>query len=163
MRTEKKYLLTEVEKHLEKSPNYFYMLDYTKLSVPETKELREQLTKNGAEFHVVKNSILDVVLKKRGAPDMSEFLTGQVAIVVGGTNPAGVAKTLKEFGKAKEKLAIKVGIMDAKKMTAEEISFLADLPSIEVLRAQFLMLISEGAAKMVRLLDAKGKAAAPTA
>jgi len=42
-------------------------------------------------------------------------------------------------------------------MTAAEISFLADLPSIEVLRAQFLMLISEGAAKMVRLLDAKAK------
>jgi large subunit ribosomal protein L10 len=159
MRAEKKYLLTEVEKHLEKSPNYFYMLDYTKLNVLETKELRDQLTKDGAEFHVVKNSVLNVVLKKRGAPDMAEFLTGQVAIVVGGKNPAGVAKTLKTFGKAKEKLAIKVGIMDAKKMTKEEIEFLADLPSIEILRAQFLMLISEGAAKMVRLLDAKGKKA----
>ena len=163
MRAEKKYLLTEVEKHLDKSPSYFYMVDYTKLNVPETRELREQLKKDGAEFHVVKNSVLAVVLKQRGAPDMNEFLTGQVAIVVGGKNPAGVAKTLKTFGKAKEKLAIKVGILDAKKISAEELSVLADLPSIEVLRAQFLALISEGAAKMVRLLDAKGKKEAPAA
>lgn len=158
MREAKKYLVSEVEKHLEKSPNYFYMVDYNKLNVIETKELRTELTKHGAEFHVVKNSILDVVLKKRGTGDMGEFLAGQVAIVVGGTNPAGVAKVLKEFGKAKEKLTVKVGIMDAKKMTAAEIAFLADLPSIEVLRATFLALISEGAAKMVRLLDAKAKA-----
>jgi large subunit ribosomal protein L10 len=163
MRDAKKYLATEIEKHLDKSPSYFYMLDYNKLNVPETKELRDALTKDGAEFHVVKNSVLNVVLKKRGAPDMGEFLTGQVAIVVGGTNPAGVAKTLKEFGKAKEKLAIKVGIIDAKKMTAAEIAFLADLPSIEVLRATFLALINEGASRLVRVLDAKAKAGAPAA
>jgi len=159
MRAEKKYLATEIEKHLDKSPNYFYMLDYTKLTVPETRELRAQLTKHGAEFHVVKNSVFDVVMKKKGFPDLTEFLTGQVAIVVGGTNPAGVAKAIKEFGKAKEKLAVKVGIMDSKKMTAAEIAFLADLPSIDVLRATFLALINEGASRMVRILDAKAKKA----
>jgi large subunit ribosomal protein L10 len=133
------------------------MLDYTKLTVPETKELRAELTKLGAEFHVVKNSVFNVVAKKKGLPDLGEFLTGQVAIVVGGKNPAGVAKTLKAFAKAKEKLSVKVGIVDAKKMTAEEVSFLADLPSIEVIRATFLALLNEGASRLVRVLDAKAK------
>lgn len=160
MRDAKKYLAREVEQHLAKSPEYVFLVDYTKLNVPETKELRAELTKHKAEFHVVKNSVLNVVAKEKGLPDMSEHLTGQVAIVVGGTNPAGVAKALKEFGKSKEKLSIKVGVMSLKKVTSEEIYFLADLPPLEVLRAQLLGLFKEAAASFVRVLDAQVKKAA---
>ncbi len=156
MREAKKYLLTEVEKHLDKS-DYFFLVDYTKINVPDTKELRDALTKHGAEYHVVKNSSLQVVAKKRSLPDVSEHLTGQVALIVGGKNPTGVAKALKEFSKAKEKLSIKAGVMSLKKVSAEEINFMADLPSMEALRSQFLALISEGASSFVRILDAQAK------
>ncbi len=156
MRAEKKYISKEVAGHLAKS-DYVFLADYTKLNVPETKELRAQLEKEGAEFHVVKNSSLKAAIAERGLPELDEHLTGQVAIVVGGKNPSGVAKALKEFGKSKDKLSIKAGVMALKKMTAEEVDFLASLPSLEVIRAQFLALISEGAARFVRILDAQAK------
>jgi large subunit ribosomal protein L10 len=156
MRNEKKFLVTEVAKHLDKS-DFVFLADYTKLNVPETKELRAQLAKSGAEFHVVKNSILRVAAKAKGLPEMDEVLVGQVAIVVGGKNPTGTAKALKEFGKSKEKLSFKAGVMALKKLTAAEFEFMASLPSLEVLRAQFLSLISTPASGFVRLLDAQAK------
>ena len=162
MREAKKYLSREVETHLAKS-DYVFLADYTKLNVPETQILRDELKKHGAEFHVVKNSVLDHVAKAKGLPDLSEHLTGQVAIIVGGKNPSGVAKALKEFGKQKEKLSIKAGVMALKKMTSQEIDFLASLPSLEVLRATFLALISEGASRFVRVLDAQAKKQGATA
>jgi large subunit ribosomal protein L10 len=156
MRNEKKLLSVEVTKHLDKS-DFVFLADYTKLNVPETKELRAELAKSGAEFHVVKNSVFRVAAKAKGLPEMDEALKGQVAIVVGGKNPTGVAKALKEFSKSKEKLSFKAGVMALKKVTAAEFDFMAGLPSLEVIRAQFLSLISTPASGFVRILDAQAK------
>jgi large subunit ribosomal protein L10 len=156
MRVEKKYLVTEVASHLNKS-EYVFLADYTRLNVPETKELRDALLAHGAEFHVVKNSILNVAAKAKGLPDMSAHLSGQVAIVVGGKNPTGVAKVLKEFAKSKEKLSYKAGVMALKKVEVAEFDMLASLPSLEVLRAQLLSLFSTPASGFVRVLDAQAK------
>jgi len=156
MRAEKKYLVEEVSKHLNKS-DYVILADYTKLTVPEAKELRAELEKHGAEFHVVKNSVLNVAAKAKGYPDMAEFLTGQVGIVVGGNDTAAIAKAVKTFAKAKEKLSFKVGVMALKKMSAAELNTLADLPSMDSLRAQLLSLLSTPASGFVRVLDAQAK------
>jgi large subunit ribosomal protein L10 len=62
--------------------------------------------------------------------------------VVGGANPAGVAKALKKFIEEKQKLEVKVGVLDKKLMTAAELSKLADLPSFDALRSMFLGLLT---------------------
>ena len=64
MRPEKKYLIQEISEHLEKS-NYFFLTDFTGVSVSEAADLRNRLASHGAEFHVVKNRLLNVVLKER--------------------------------------------------------------------------------------------------
>ena len=156
MRAEKKYLVTEVDSHLKKS-DYVFLADYTKLNVVETGELRAALAAHGAEFHVVKNSIFNVAAKANKLPDMSAHLTGQVAIVVGGKNSTGVAKVLKEFAKSKEKLSFKVGVIALKQVDVAEFDLLASLPSLEVLRAQLLSLLSTPASSFVRVLDAQAK------
>ena len=48
-------------------------------------------------------------------------------------------------------------------MTAAELAKLADLPSFEALRAQFLGLLTQNAAAFVRVLDAKVKKEQPAA
>jgi len=156
MRAEKKYIIAEVETHLKKS-DYVILTDFTGLTVSDTAELRGQLAPEQAEFHVVKNSSLRVAAKALGLPEVDASLTGQTAVVVGGSNPAGVAKILKQFIASKEKLSVKVGILEQKLVTAEELSKLADLPPFDVLRAQFLGLLTQTTAAFVRLLDAKIK------
>ena len=163
MRAEKKFLIDEVTGHLQKS-DYVILTNFNKLTVADTAELRKRLSPEKAEFHVVKNSSFRVAAKAFGLPDVdSKTLIGQTAVVVGGKNPAGVAKVLKKFIQDKQKLEVKVGVLDRKVMTAAELSKLADLPSFEALRALFLNLLTQTAGAFVRVLDARIKKEQPAA
>jgi large subunit ribosomal protein L10 len=156
MRAEKQYLIDEVSGHLKKS-DYVILTNFTKLTVSETAELRKRLAPESAEFHVVKNSSFRVAAKALGLPDLDASLAGQTAVVVGGTNPAGVAKALKKFIEEKQKLQVKVGVLENKLMSAEELAKLADLPSFDALRSMFLGMLTMQGAAFVRVLDAKIK------
>ena len=101
MRPEKQYLVEEVTGHLDKS-SYVYLTNYSGITVDETAELRGALAEHGAEFHVVKNTIFSVAAASRELPEMDAHLTGPTAIVIGGENPSGVAKTLGAFFKKKD-------------------------------------------------------------
>lgn len=162
MRAEKQYLISEVETHLKKS-DYVILANFTKVTVAEVAELRQKLAAERAEFHVVKNSSLRVAAKALGLPELDASLAGPTAIVVGGTNSAGVAKILKKFFQEKQKLEVKVGVMEKKLITAADLSQIADLPSFEALRAQLLGLFTQNAAAFVRVLDAKVKKEQPAA
>ncbi len=153
MRPEKQFLVEEVDTHLDKS-SYVYLADYNRITVEETAQLRASLAAHGAEFHVVKNSIFGVAARRRSLPDMDEHLQGPTAIIIGGDNPSGVAKVLGDFFKEKEKVEVKGGILADRALTKEEISALAKLPGLEVLRAQLLGLLLQPGTALVRVLNA---------
>ena len=162
MRAEKQYLISEVDTHLKKS-DYVILANFTKVTVADVAELRKRLDAEKAEFHVVKNSSLRVAAKALGLPEFESSLIGPTAVIVGGKNSAGVAKILKQFFKDKQKLEIKVGVMDKKIVSAADLSKIADLPSFEALRSQLLGLFMQNAAAFVRVLDAKVKKEQPAA
>lgn len=162
MRAEKQYLIAEVESHLRKS-DYVILANFSKVTVADTAELRKRLAAEKAEFHVVKNSSLRVAAKALGLPDIDASLSGPTAVVVGGKNSAGVAKVLKKFFEEKQKLEIKLGVLDRKLVSREDLLKIADLPSFDALRAQFLGLLTSNAASFVRVLDAKVKKEQPAA
>jgi len=162
MRAEKKFLIDEVTTHLKKS-DYVILANFTKLTVADTAELRKRLAPEKAEFHVVKNSSFRVAAKAFGLPEVDKSLAGQTAVVVGGKNPAGVAKVLKKFVEEKQKLEVKVGILDKKVMTSAELSKLAELPSFEALRSMLLSLFTMQGAAFVRVLNEKVKKETPAA
>src|SRR5579885_2130697 len=130
MRAEKQYLIAEVETHLKKS-DYVILANFTKVTVADVADLRGKLAAEKAEFHVVKNSSLRVAAKALGLPEVDSALTGPTAVVVGGKNPAGVAKILKKFFEEKQKLEIKVGVLEKKIFSAADLAKIADLPSFE--------------------------------
>ena len=161
MRAEKNYLIAEVETHLKKS-DYVILANFSKVTVADVADLRGKLAVENAEFHVVKNSSLRVAAKALGLPEFEGALTGPTAVVVGGKNSAGVAKILKKFFEDKQKLEIKVGVMEKKLITAADLAKIADLPPFEALRSQLLGLFMQNAAAFVRVLDAKVKKEQPS-
>ena len=162
MRAEKNYLIAEVESHLKKS-DYVIRANFTKVTVADVADLRAKLATEKAEFHVVKNSSLRVAAKALGLPEIESALTGPTAVVVGGKNAAGVAKVLKKFFEDKQKLEVKIGVLDKKLVSAADLSKIADLPPFEALRSQFLGLLKSNTAAFVRVLDAKVKKEQPAA
>jgi len=153
MRPEKELLVRDVDQHLDKS-DYVFLTNYERISVEETESLRDLLAAESAEFHVVKNSILNLALRRREKPDLQEWMNGPTAIIVGGENPSGVAKVLKKFFKDKEKVEMKVGILGEQAVTSDDLLALADLPGLDELRAKFLSLLNTPAQQFVTVLNA---------
>jgi large subunit ribosomal protein L10 len=153
MRAEKQYLIDEVQTHLKKS-DYVILTNFTGASVADLADLRTKLAGEKAEFHVVKNSSLRVAVKAMGLPEVDTLLTGPTAVVVGGKNSAGVAKILRQFFKEKQKIQVKAGVLSKKLITAKQVEMLAEMPPLEVLRAQFLGLLNQPAGSFVRIINA---------
>lgn len=139
MRPAKQFLVDEVENHLRKS-DYVYLANFERITVADVGSLRDRLAAEEAEFHVVKNSVLRVAAKKLEMPDLEAWLTGPTAIVVGGSNPSGVAKVIRSFFTEANKGEVKVGVLERKTLGPDEVKRLAELPSLDVLRAQLLSL-----------------------
>lgn len=153
MRPEKKYLVDELDRHLGKS-DYVFLTNYTTLTVADTAELRAVLAPVKAEFHVVKNSILQVASKARQLPDLTDLLKGQVAIVVGGRDASGVAKVLEKFHKDKQKCKVRGGVLQKQRLSPAEVTALAEMPPVEILRASLLGMLNTPASQAVRILNA---------
>jgi large subunit ribosomal protein L10 len=153
MRAEKKYLIEEVAGHLKKS-DYVILANYDKMTVADVAELRLRLTPHRAEFHVVKNSSLRVAGQALHLPEFESALIGPTAIIVGGKNSPGVAKVLRDFIKEKQKIVLKVGILNQKLISAKDLERLADMPSLDTLRAQLLGLLQQPAGLFVRVINA---------
>src|SRR6476620_2383385 len=153
MRPEKQNLTKEYLGRLNSSP-FFIVVNYKGLNVGHMSELRKRLTKAGAEVHVVKNSIFRIAAKEAGVTDLNGSMTGQVAVVTGKRDVSAAAKVVKTFGKEFEnKLKVHFGYLNNQRLAQAEVLTLADLPSIEVLRAKLLGLFNAPTTKLVTLLQ----------
>jgi large subunit ribosomal protein L10 len=152
MRAEKKLLTKEYVARLNASP-FFIVVNYKGLKVAHLTELRKRLVKAGAEIHIVKNSIFCVAAKEAGVGDLNGSLAGQLAVVTGQKDISAAAKTLKNFAAEFDKLKFKFGYLDNQRLEEASIIALADLPSLDVLRATLLGLLNAPATKLVRLIQ----------
>jgi large subunit ribosomal protein L10 len=152
MRPEKQILTKEYVTRLNASP-FFIVVEYKGLKVGHMTELRKRLSKAGSEVHVVKNSIFRIAAKESGVTDLNGSLVGQMAVVTGQKDISTAAKVVKTFASEFDKLKIKFGYLNNARLGDSDIVALADLPSIEVLRAKFLGLLNAPATKMVTLLN----------
>jgi large subunit ribosomal protein L10 len=152
MRAEKQNISAEYISRLNSSP-FFIVVDYQGLKVGPITELRKRLNKAGAEMHVVKNSIFRIAAKEAGVADLTGTLVGQLAVVTGRQDVSSAAKVLKTFSSEFEKPKLKFGYLNNHRLEGKELLTLADLPSIEVLRAKLLGLLNTPATNLVRLLN----------
>jgi large subunit ribosomal protein L10 len=122
MKVENKSLVRQVDDRLGKS-NSVYLADFSPVTVAVTFALRKHLRGNDAECHIVKNSILKFALAENGCEDLGdECFEGHAAIIVGGEDPSGVAKTLFKFSKDnKQRMSAKGSALSKHSLAASEI------------------------------------------
>lgn len=154
MRIEKQFISKEYLERLNASP-FFVVVDYTGLKVGPMTELRKRLNKAGAEIHVVKNSIFKLAAKEAGVSELGT-LAGQLAVVTGQKDISAASKVIKTFSSEFEKPKIKFGFLNNQRLEMNDLLSLADLPSIEVLRGNFLGVLQAPATKLVALLNTPG-------
>ncbi|MCU0770776.1 MAG: 50S ribosomal protein L10 [Verrucomicrobia bacterium] len=152
MRAEKANLTKEYLTRLNASP-FFIVVDYQGLKVGHMTELRKRLNKVAAEVHVIKNSLFRIAAREAGVGEMNGALAGMLAVVTGQKDVSAAAKVVKNFRAEFDRLKVHFGFLDSKRLEAADLATLADLPSIEVLRAQLLGVFNAPASKLVRLLN----------
>ncbi len=152
MRPEKASIVSDLSEKLKGSP-FLLVADYQRMKVDQFGELRNRLAPAGAEVRVVKNSFLKRAMADSGMPDVADKLIGQTAIVMGEKDVAPVAKVLKTFAAEFKVAAVKIGVVDKSVLSTAEVESLADLPSREVLLAQFLGVLLAPATKLARILN----------
>ena len=157
MRAEKQFIGKEYVTRLNSSP-FFIVVDYRGLTVTNFTELRKRLHGSGSEVHVVKNSIFRVAAKEAGLAQLDKSaLAGQVAVVTGQKDVSSAAKVLKAFAKEFSKGAVHFGYLNNQRLENKDLMELADLPSLDVLRAKILGTLQAPAAQLARVIAAPGQ------
>jgi large subunit ribosomal protein L10 len=111
--------------------------EYRGLTVAEISRLRRTLRTLGADYKVLKNTLVRRAIAGTGAEAMGAYLEGPTAIAFVEGDVSAVAKALRDFAREAPRLVVKGGVLDGRPLSVADLSALADLPSHEVLLAQF--------------------------
>lgn len=147
---EKQELVVEYENWLKNSQAVF-VASYDKMTMKAIGDLRAEVRPSGSHLHVVKNTLMSIALKNAGLENQNLF-DGTSLVGFAPTDAAGLAKALQKASKAGEVFKIKGGYLDGKALDAMQVTALADLPPMPVMRAKLLGLFSAPASKLVRTL-----------
>lgn len=128
---------------------------YKGLTVAELGELRGQLRAVGGTLKVAKNRLAKRALEGTPFTGMADLLKGPTAIAFA-REPVGVPKALVDYARKNEKLVIMGGGLKGSLLDAEAVKALAELPSLDVLRAGLVGLLQAPAARLVGVLQAPG-------
>ncbi len=146
---EKKELVETYEKWLKES-KAAYVLSYHKMAMKDIDVLRAEAREIGGEFHVVKNTLMNLALANAGFENTGIFDESSMLAVAFDDAPA-MAKIVDKAGST-DIFAIKGGYLDGAPVNAGEIQTLAKLPALPQMRAQLLALISTPATQLVRTI-----------
>jgi large subunit ribosomal protein L10 len=131
-----------------------YLTDFTGLDVAEMTDLRARLREEGVDYRVAKNTLMARALEDLDYPELEEYLRGPTGLVLGGDDPVAPAKVVKDFAEDHEdRPVVKVGVVDRKRLTPDEVSRLAEMPTREELLASILGGLTSPVAGIVGVLD----------
>ena len=125
------------------------------LTVADVSELRRRMRAAGATYKVAKNRLATLALEGTRFDGVQPLLKGPTALAWS-TDPVAVAKTAVEFAKTNDKFVVLGGALGTQTLDATGIKALAELPSLETLRAQLLGLIQTPATRIAGILQAPG-------
>jgi large subunit ribosomal protein L10 len=129
------------------------LTNYRGLSVEQLNQLRRRLRDEKISYHVVKNTLMKLASKGTDLEKLRDYFDGPTAIAISYGDPTLLAKILAEFIKSQPALEIKVGLIQGKVTTPEEVKSLATMPSREVLMAQVLGVIQMPGSQLVGVIQ----------
>ncbi|MBS0960050.1 MULTISPECIES: 50S ribosomal protein L10 [Acetobacter] len=123
------------------------------LTVADVTDLRRKVREVGASYKVTKNRLTKLALAGTQFDGISSLLKGPTALAWS-EDPVAVAKVIVEFAKTNDKLVVLGGSLGSQVLGADGIKALAELPSLDVLRAQLVGLISTPATRIAGVTQA---------
>lgn len=123
------------------------------LTVAESTALRNKLREAGATYKVAKNRLAKIALDGTPYTGLSDLLTGPTALG-SSPDPVAAAKVIVEFAKTNDRLEILGGGMGDTVLDVNGVKALAELPSLDELRAKIVGLVQAPATKLAQIAQA---------
>jgi len=113
------------------------------LSVGDTTSMRRKLKEDGVGYFVSKKTLAKLALKDSKAKGDIPTLDGEFAMVYSNDDETAPARGVYDFQKKfKENLSILGGIFDGLFKSKEEMTEIATIPSLQVLKGMFVNVIN---------------------
>ena len=123
------------------------------LSVAQVTDLRRRMREAGARYKVTKNRLARIALEGTPYQAIGDLLVGPVGLATS-ADPVAAAKVAVEFAKTSDKFEIVGASMAGTMLDLNGVKALAELPSLDELRAKLVGLLNAPATKIAQLSTA---------
>jgi large subunit ribosomal protein L10 len=131
---------------------------FSKLTVAKDFALRKVIREAGGKYRVVKNKLAAVSGQGTQVEAALKGLKGVNSVAFTAGDPVALAKVFAKWaGDNAAEFQFKLGIVDGKLLTVDEVKSLATMPGKEELFSKLLFLINAPAQRLVTVLNATGR------
>lgn len=130
---------------------------FTGLTAAKDFELRKAVRDAGGSYHVVKNKLVARAGEGTKVGAALVGLKGVSSVAYTSGDPVALAKALSTWVKDNAEFTFKLGIVDGRVITVQEIAALATLPGKEELFSKLLFLINSPAQRLATVVNATGR------
>jgi large subunit ribosomal protein L10 len=123
------------------------------MTVAESRALRIKMRQANAVFRITPNRLARLALDGTRFDGVKALLKGPIAFAWS-ADPVAAAKVAVEFAKTNEKFVPVGGALGTRMLDVDGLKALADLPSLDTLRAGLVGMISTPATRIVSVLQA---------
>jgi large subunit ribosomal protein L10 len=153
-RAAKKALVTSLHDVL-KNTGVVVVAHNTGMVAAQSAEFRKRVKEAGGSVKVAKNKLVQLAVKDTDAQGISDLMKGPT-ILAYSKDPIAAAKVAVKYAKENEKLVILGAAMGSTVLDANGVKALADLPSLDELRAKLIGLLNAPATKIARTVKEPG-------
>jgi large subunit ribosomal protein L10 len=126
---------------------------YTGMTVAEMGEFRARARAGGVSFKVAKNRLAMRALKGTAAEPIAHLFKGPTGIAYS-KDPIAASKVAVAYAKDNDKLVILGGVVGTTALDVNGVKALAELPSLDALRAKLVGLLVAPATKIAGIVQA---------
>src|ERR1700761_1842829 len=155
-RAKKAEKVTELAKELEGSTSAI-VGTFAKLTVAQDYNLRKVVREAGGKYRVLKNKLAARAAKGTQVEAALQGLKGVSSVAYTSGDPVALTKAISGWVTENAEFTFKLGIVDGKVISIDEIKQLATMPGKEELFSKLLFLINAPAQRLATVLAATGR------
>jgi len=151
-RAEKRELVTGLNEAFA-SAGSVVVAHYAGITVAQMNDLRSKMRAAGGTVKVAKNRLAKIALQGTESENIIELFKGQT-LVAYSDDPITAPKVASDFAKINDRLVILGGAMGTTSLNADGVKALAQLPSLDELRARLVGMIATPATRIAQIINA---------
>ena len=132
----------------------YYLVDFKRMKVAQSVELRKILRKNGYAYKVIKNRLALRALGEKCPESLRPFFQKPTAVAFADKDPVQLAKILRDFSNQGKVLAVKGGQVEGQLMAAARFDEVSKLPSREELLGRLAGMMAQPLRQLLGTLKA---------